>query len=67
MGKSTNKATQILLCSPIKLLRLIWNEEIPRPQRIDGVQYIWSDEDIERARVALAKRAAARMRKGARE
>jgi predicted DNA-binding transcriptional regulator AlpA len=65
MGRSTSKVAKLLCTTARRLWLLIEREEIPSPQRINGVMFTWSDEDIERARVALAKRAAARTQKGA--
>jgi hypothetical protein len=46
-----------VLGEPARVLsELIRHGRIPRPARDDSGDYIWTEEDIERARIALAAR-----------
>jgi hypothetical protein len=63
--KSTGEAAAALDRQHYHLDFLIRTRRIPAPQRSPGGDFLWTDEDIERARQALATVAPRRGHQGA--
>lgn len=56
--KSTVEVGRLLGVRPDRINRLVWIGELKPPAKGPGGSFLWTQEDIERARMLLSRKAA---------